>query len=374
MKKSEYKQILSKYKNKYSKRILDLRKKYIRNYYNMCLEDFIELNDSYRNLIKSLIKEVIKEFTEYLDMNFIVALNGSLARKTNTLYSDIDLNYLTDSNDYTRIIELEDKVNYILQNVIHYRGKDKIHSFVVYMPLISSKKIKYITHNKYPIVFEDGIIYNKCRKNASRLMFETYNSTRNIYSVIEYLNKNDNIDSINEWSYCFEIIYDNNLSNIYYKNRNIFKSNKNINIYSQKLIKSMSDAKYFDDNIKKIRNCEFKSIYVTSVLENVYALLAIKYRTSLVEKFNIKSFKDSKVLDERFFNTFYEYLKYIQNIQFILDKFGFDLSTHSKRILNVNNINAEYLRLFNDKNFVKLFNQKKRKMYNICIKELKSMK
>lgn len=374
MKKSEYKKILSKYKNKYSKKILDLRKAYIKNYYNMDLENFIELNDSYRDLIKSLIKEVIKEFTEYLDINFIVALNGSLARKTNTLYSDIDLNYLTDSSDYTRIIELEDKVNYILQNVIRYRGKDKIHSFVVHMPLISNKKIKYITYNKYPIVFEDGIIYNKCRKNASKLMFETYNSTRNIYSVIEYLNKNDNIDSINEWSYCFEIIYDNNLSNIYYKKRNIFKSNKNINIYTQKLIKLMSDAEYFNDNIKKIKNCEFKRVYATSVLENVYALLAIKYRVNPIKEFNMKAFKDSQVLDKRFFNTFYEYLKHIQNIQFILDRSGYDLSSHSKKILNINKINAEYFRLFNDKNFVKLFNQKKRKMYNICIKILKKIK
>ena len=38
-------------------------------------------------------------------------------------------------------------------------------------------------------------------------MYETYNSTRSIYDVINYFNKYDNEFNINEWAYCFKFVF-----------------------------------------------------------------------------------------------------------------------------------------------------------------------
>ncbi len=372
MKKKEYIRIINKYQEKYSKKIVDLRREYLKSVGNIEIKKFIELNKMYRNLIKQLIIEVVHEFSDFLDINFIVALNGSLAGSTNTLYSDIDLNYLTDSNNYGRIIELEDKVNYILQRVLNFRGKDRIHSFVVYLPLVSNKKLRYFKTNRYPIKFEDGKIYCKCRKNAQKLMFETYNSTRNIYSVIDYLNENDNINNINEWSNCFEIIYDNNLAAEFYKNRKICKSKKNIDVHIMNAINLIRKDIYLKSEVKNIKNYEFKKIYVTKVLENVYNVFAIKYRLNKMEKFDAESLKKSKMLSKKFFEAFYTYLNCIQAIQMILDHKGFDLSSHSKKKLNIKQISKDYSCIFNN-NLLNTFNKKKKELYNWCVSELKKV-
>ena len=105
-----------------------------------------------------------------------------------------------------KVIDIEDKVNYILQNVLQFRGKDRIHSMVVYLPLVSNKKLDYMWKNKYPVRFIDGNIYNSCRSNAEKLMYETYNSTRSLYDVINYFNENDTISKLNEWAYCFKFV------------------------------------------------------------------------------------------------------------------------------------------------------------------------
>ena len=51
-------------------------------------------------------------------------LNGSLARGTNTFYSDIDINYFYSNDYFEKMINVEEEVNYILQTIMGYRGKD----------------------------------------------------------------------------------------------------------------------------------------------------------------------------------------------------------------------------------------------------------
>lgn len=191
-------------------------------------QKFVKTLYDYRKIIKELIKDVISEFDEFKKIKCCVMINGSLARGSNTLYSDIDINYFYSNEKYEKMINIEERVNYILQTILKYRGKDRIHSMVVYLPLISNINYEFIKKNKYPIYFDDGIIYNKCRKNAEELMFETYNSTRDINDLIKYLNINDNSKNINEWTNSLELVYDNGLYKKYVKNRKIFRGKKKI--------------------------------------------------------------------------------------------------------------------------------------------------
>ena len=341
--------------NKYSSKILSLKNKYLECARYITVKQFRKLNELYRIYIEDLIYNIIVEFKKYYDIDFCVTLNGSLARHSNNLFSDIDINYLTSKNDYKKVIDIEDKVNYILQNVLQFRGKDRIHSMVVYLPLVSNKKLDYMWENKYPVRFIDGTIYNSCRSNAEKLMYETYNSTRSLYDVINYFNENDTISKLNEWAYCFKFVYNEELNRIYNNKRVVCRQTEKINSLIINLIDKISlDNDYLSINQSEVRNSDLKKIYKSTVLFNFYELLAIFFRIDKnIENFDLDDFyKNSVILDKKIFYYFNKYLMLIQNIQIILDMKNMDLSSHSNSIIDINYMNKMYLRLVGRNNIL----------------------
>jgi len=118
MKITEYKKILEKYEEKYNfelekckNNLIDCMKKYDKQL-------FIKYMYNYRKVIKELILDIINEFEEFKKIKNFIFINGSLARGTNTLHSDIDINYFYDNKNFEQMINLEEKVNYILQTII----------------------------------------------------------------------------------------------------------------------------------------------------------------------------------------------------------------------------------------------------------------
>ena len=351
---------------KYNSKILLLKNKYIECAKSITIKQFTELNKLYRDYIEDLIYDVIVEFKKYYDIDFCVTLSGSLARHSNNLFSDIDINYLTTENNYN-------KVNYILQNVLQFRGKDRIHSMVVYLPLVSNKKLDYVFDNKYPINFIDGTIYNRCRNYSERLMYKTYNSTRNLYDIINYFNENDTISKLNEWTYCFKFVYNEELNEIYNSKRIVCRRTDKIKSLIINLIDKIKlDNIYLDVNQSKVINSNFKNIYKSTVLFNFYELLAIFYR---IDK-NIKSFdlddfyKNSVILDKKLFYYFGKYLMLIQNVQLILNMKNIDLSSHSNDFLDMNYINKKYLKLVGRNNIIGDLNKYKKTLYKVSILNL----
>lgn len=369
----DYEKIKLKYIQKYQNRIINLRSEYIDIHKNITIKDFIEINMKYRNYIIQMIKELANEFKEIYKINFCITLNGSLGRNSNTLFSDVDINYLICSNDYKNIIDIEDKINFIIQEVLKFRGKDKIHSLVVYLPLISNKKLNLQNDNLYKLVFDDGILNIPCRKNSKKLLFEMYNSTRNLNDVIKYLNLNDTKDCINEWTYCFKFIYSNGYKKIFDKKRKVCNDLNNVQKFKKDLIEEISKNDiYINSSIKKIKNCKLKYIYKSCVLFNFYKLLAIDFRMEKnVNEFTIDCFfSNSKKLDKKIFIYFYKYLGVIQDLQYILDLKQIDLSSHSSNLLNLVDINNDYKIIFDRNNIIDDLNLYKKKLYDMCYKFL----
>ena len=366
----KYNIIKNKFISSYREKILGLRNYYESKAFDISIKEFNMLNKKYRDYIIEMINELGCIFKNFYNIDFCIILSGSLARNSNNLFSDIDINYLTTSHNYQDIIDIEDKINYILQEVLKFRGKDKLHSMVVYLPLIGEKKISAIDNNEYVLNFIDGKIKVKCRENAEQLMYETYNSTRSIYDVINYFNKYDNEFNINEWTYCFEFIFNEKYLKIYKDYRNEYRGNDNINIFIDNLLNDIeSDNIYLNEDLAYIENALLKKIYKTTVLFNFYKLLAIFYRLDKnVIKFNIDCFfYESNILDKNLFNLFNEYLKSIQDLQLILDKKNIDLSSHSNAIFDIHSINESYKVLTNRENILKDLNTKKKNLYDKCI-------
>ncbi len=372
-----YSDILNTYYKKYNPKIKKLRINYEKKCKRISVELFRRINQKYIYYIKKIVNELVKEFMTDCNFEYLISLNGSLARETNTIYSDIDINYLVkDMSYHKKMIELEDKINYILKTILNFRGKDKIHSMVVYLPLINNEEHEFINNNKYPIYFNNGIIYDNCRENAEQLMYELYNSTRKIDDVILYLNDNDNKKRLNEWAYCWNIITSGNLSEYYSKNRREFRTDENINFFIKQIINDiLDDNMYFLNSLKYIKNCDLKKAYKSKVLNNVYGYLAIIYRLDHnLSKYSLSNFKKNcKMINNKFYKLFYEYLMTIQNLQLILDKQNIDLSSHSQQKLNIEKLNERYYNIFSRENIVKDLNDKKQKLYDYLLISLRKM-
>lgn len=365
MKIIEFKKILEKNNKRFLLKIKAMRNYYTKRCSQMTLKEVVLMNKQYRNLLYKLIKSVINDVNRYEKVDFGVFLSGSLARKTNTLFSDIDINYvIKDNKYYDKIIELEGKINYLLKEIIGFRGKDRIHSMVVYMPLISDKKLAFIKKNKYPLLFEDGIIYDTCRKNAEKLMFETYNSTRNIYNIVDYYNEYERSSVINEWLYCVDFIYGKEIEKIFKKNRIILKKNITNEMSNIILDDINKDYKFIDASIRNVKICDLKNVYKSKVYNNFYNILAIDYKCHNLKKFDIESIYKSSLRMRTLIKKYYNYVKSIQKLEMELNNLGFDLSGHSDYCINV----------YNFKYIIKELNIKKEILYKECIIYLKEDK
>lgn len=372
MYKQDYINLLEMYKKEYTPKIIKIRNKYFKNVYNLSNEEFIQLSTEYKKLIYQLINNVVVELKRYYDVDPVILINGSLARSTNTIYSDVDINFLT-MDDRKKIIAFEDKVNYILKEVLLFRGKDKVHSMVVYLPLVSNNNYEFIKENKYPIYFHDGIIYSSCRKNAEKLMYESYNSTRNILDVVNYFNNHDNEKELNEWVYCYEPITDSKQLHFFEDNRLYYRKKNNIiNHIDNAIEKIKKDTNYLNENCTHLRNCEIKKVYKSSVLFNIYNILAIIYRMNLkVKKFELEDFiKNDNILKRDYYDLIIDYLKIIQILQMILDTNEIDLSLHSIDYLNLQDINKDYNRITGSNNIIKDLNDKKHNIYEASYSNL----
>lgn len=370
----EYKNIIKKYEKKYVSRLETCKQRIQECTVNYNRQEFVNNLYDYRKIIKELIKDVIGEFDEFKEIKCCVMINGSLARGSNTLYSDIDINYFYSNKKYEKMINIEERVNYILQIILKYRGKDRIHSMVVYLPLISKNNYEFIKNNKYPIYFDDGIIYNKCRKNAEELMFKTYNSTRDIDDLIKYLNINDNSKNINEWTNSLELVYDNGLYKKFVKSRKIFRGKKNISQLIGRILYSIkSDNNYLCDTSKEVKIKDLKYVYKILVLHNTYDMLAIYLRlNNELKTINLLEFEKSNIgLSKDFYKKIYKYLSLIQTLQYILDEDDMDFSLHSDKTILTSILNSKYKKVFYSDNLIKDLNKTKRDLYKELEKNLR---
>ena len=375
MKIEEYYNILNKYNIKYNYKLKKIRKDYEKKCSNISIKLFKKYIKMYNSIIKCLIIELINEFLKKSEMEYYIFLSGSLARETNTLYSDIDINYLvTNEENQNKIIDIEDKINYILKNILEFRGKDRIHSMVVYIPLISKKHLLSFENNKYPLSFINGVIYDQCRKNTEKLMFESYNSTRLLQDVLEYFNKFENEKSLNEWTYCFKLLTTNSNLNSY--KRDEYRNDKNINYFIKALNKNIiKDNFYLKSTDLYCKNCTLNKIYKSNVLNNVYQYLAIIYRIdSRITSFNIIEFENKcDIIERKFYELFYKYLLSIQNLQLILNKMNIDLSSHSYLRLDLSTINDYYYSLCGKLNIINDLNMQKKELYEFLLIKIKEM-
>ena len=250
-------------------------------------DKYIELIKKHKNNVLSLIKEVINFFPQLSNVPHIVFIHGSFAKTLNRINSDIDLNILYPNNFKSEILPIEEIISIILQKVVGYSGRDKIHTMMLYTYNDLNYSLVESTE-ECTISFPNKQIYKYyCRPNYDEIMYKIKNSSRDYNDFLNYIRNNINTDKCEEWCYSYEQlitncedynIYDalnsideDNIDRTYYINYNklIGKLNKKMDEYSFDInnVDTISDVNH---NLK-VKNLGF--IYKTLSLIRRYLFI-----------------------------------------------------------------------------------------------------
>jgi len=153
--------IINEINNKYGDKINDINISFIKSSKNFDLH-FLQKNiEKYRMILKKIIVEVTEKYEELKYADFIM-FNGSFARHSNIFNSDLDLNIMYEDKFRSILLPVELSINYILSKILKFKGCDRVHSIMVYTPLISNNFPKLIDNIKLTYEFGENSYY--CKK------------------------------------------------------------------------------------------------------------------------------------------------------------------------------------------------------------------
>ena len=217
-------------------------------------DKYIELIKKHKNIVLSLIKEVINFFPQLSNVPHIVFIHGSFAKTLNRINSDIDLNILYPNNFKSELLPIEEIISIILQKVVGYSGRDKIHTMMLYTYNDLNDSLVESTE-ECTISFPNKQIYKYyCRPNYDEIMYKIKNSSRDYNDFLNYIRNNITTGGCEEWCYSYEQLITNcDGYNIYDALNSIDEDNVDITNYINynKLIEKLKkkiDEYSFDIN------------------------------------------------------------------------------------------------------------------------------
>lgn len=356
-------QTIKKYQKYYQTKIITLKEQYIKS-----LKD----ND-YLTLDKILIEkrtielEIIKKLTNILNIkDSYIFLNGSYARKLTRWHSDIDINILYKNKNSLEYMKTEELLSVMLYKIFKLKGRDKIHSMMIY----SKEKYQYcpkITDNKYSLIFTDNKKINYiCRKNYEHIYPTIHNTSREISDYESYLKENIN-KHYYEWLYSYDSL--DSKEEIY---NIISKIDKKV-ISSKYFIPNLLSKINIEKNNNKILIKKLTKVPISTLnkqlkinnLNKIYNLLTIIRLFLIYNEEEIKNLEFDQIINSKLLINILD-SNLIKELEINIKKYMLFLSR------------IEYLMEFNNLNFssreeknilISSLEKKYNSLYSSCLKE-----
>lgn len=352
-----YKKLINEYHAKVQKinaNLYDISKK--ESTYNN-IKNYNKILTERKQLLFSLIRKNVDFFEIMKKIPMTVYLNGSYARNSSRVNSDIDLNFVYPNKYIKKLLPIEDICTFVIGNVFDIDYRDRVHP-MGYLQLKNKYKLNqskyFITHFK-----NNDMLINECRDNCYDIMYEYYNMPRSYKDVCFYLKSSDNLSSINEFVYNNEIVYSNTKDSIndMINNKDLkLISNKNFLYYSHLIIEKIIDEieyqiKILNIEIDKIK--DFKKIYKTTPNTLLYKFFSIMRRLYLYKANIIIDIKIDRCFENDYFNNilgknfktlekaYYQYLFNLIRIEKTFNDESIFFSSHTDE--NIDKINEKYV-------------------------------
>jgi len=306
-----------------------------------------------KNIIIKLVKDVFLFYPELSKVQFI-ALNGSFARGSNILSSDLDLNLFYENKYRDILFPIELRIQYVLSKLLEFKGCDRIHSIMVYTSAIYSDLP--IFDGSF-LFFHSNKISYFLRENSEQLLNETFQTSRDFKKLEHYFesrfNKNHFYD---EWTNNFLLLQDNGSflefkSGIWARDEKIYQNFDYDKIMLQEINNLLDDINQYsflkENDLIEIKY--LKLIYKEQPMKILYKALTILSRSHCFHNNSIPFLVSKHVIGEEFEKNIYFYLWCIMRLQFILESFSLDFSSHSSKVISRSELEKRYEFYYHDR-------------------------
>ena len=319
----------------------------------------------HNDVITTLLNKIIDELN-LKDKDLGIYLSNSFARQTNLLDSDLDINFIYNDSKMQIYEELFESILY--QVLGKYR--DFVHDSISHR-LVDNKDDSEL---QYILNFDDRTIIESITSGNERIMYNLFNTKKDINSFFKYYTHAINSTNTNEWIYFqkgltdkyTKLLFDYIIESSKYvsKYRNIHKANNTKKDILREL-ETLSSLKVTDISLlkKHYKNYAFKYIYECLVLLNQNK-----------DNFDIMSLKDRLDYenDLELTHQIEEYFGLIMIFNLLCDEYGIEFRTRYSNSINSSFI--EYLNNSFGENIIKLIHSKLISIYNALLIKLNSIK
>ena len=343
-------------KNKYSKEISDL--------YNLEKIDSKEydfsrlrlLINKQKNLIISIINDVIAAYNDELKNIECIFLSGSYARGTNKMSSDIDLHIFYKKGNYNFLYE--EIICYIISRIIN-KSRDCIDP--TFILNFSDNYKSYVTSEmsneklKITISCLNKKINYSYKVGKKRRFYLQYNNSRDINTLKKYIKREMKKDNF-EWLHCFEIIYGKNaFYNIYNKIYNEECSIINRDYIIKRIVKLKTKLNKLKLNpnekvISKVKK-DYQSIAFDIIYEYVsilrLKLLYCGYDVKYINLYEMYDLMKKNNISNNIFNEIYKYIWNLRNLTIYCYDNNINYGLHNYDLIDysIEKLNIEWERL-----------------------------
>lgn len=356
--------LINKLTNKYRPMFIKFKKINNKILLKFNKERYIELTKKYKASVIKLIKDVIDFFPQLSSIPHIVFIHGSFAKTLNRINSDIDLNILYPNKYKKLIIPIEELITIILQNVMEYDGRDKIHTMMIYT-IDSVNTNQFESTLECTITFPNNQIYTyNCRPNYDEVMYKIKKSSREYKDFLNYIKENISDTNCREWCYSYEQLSSNCNYNIYkdlniIDEKNLHKKNYKSFIYLlDNLLLEIENDKENLIILKRI--CDINQNLKVKKSKLIYNTLALIKRYLFLNGIVINGLDFFEIFENsKFINLFseteiatiedaiFKHLWQISRIENLFIKINVNFSSRNYDKFEINLINNHYKSLYN---------------------------
>lgn len=362
---SEYLNIIDRLRKWYLPEYENINKLYKELLVNKDYSKTFIIINKHNDIIINLLNKLIDELN-LKDKDIGIYLSNSFARQTNLLDSDIDINFIYNNPKLQIYEELFESILY--QVLGKYR--DFIHDSISHR-LVDNKDDSEV---QYILNFDDKIIIENITCGNEKIMYNLFNTKKDINSFFKYYTQTINSSSTNEWIYFqkgltdkyTKLLFDYIIESVKYvsKYRNFHKANNTQKDIIREL-EVLSNLKVDDIAVfkKYYKNHAFKYIFECLVLlnqdKNNYDIMSVKERLDYEN-------------DLEFTTRIEEYFGLIMIFNLLCDEYGLEFRTRHS-----NNINSDFVKYLNDsfgENIIELVHNKLLNIYDLLFNKLNSIK
>lgn len=367
-------------KSKFLEKVDFLEKKYYNalSYYNsqndLLLKKYnenlyINFMQSYKKFVIKIIYDVLDIFPKLKKVPHMVFLHGSFSKSTNRFFSDIDISILYPNIYKNKLLSIEELISIAIMKILHLKNRDRVHTIMLYLPMKMNRNRLYDTKNCYIIFYNQQMLKYNCRLNFNELMYKIIHSPRSFSSFKHYINKNTSSLLCYEWTYSFEVLYNNYFTKSIHKmimsnDKKVLLQDKNGTDF--KIIVENIIDEIQEENIKTLKNkIKISDLNKKLKVENlhfIYQSLSILRRLLIYSRLEIKNLtldlfelcdndylikKLGKDNIEKYKSSILQYLWFLSRIEKLCIKFNYNFSSRSVNEINKFDLINQYEELFN---------------------------